>query len=529
VDADCAPPDLASCAFASPEAAAADLSTREWRPVEALPVSVGSGRPVGRRFYWRVRACCDDCCSVWSPVRYLDAGRVPADLNGDGYSDVLVGEPGFDEAGAAGEDVGRVQVYFGAPVPGSAAGLVFTGDRGGGRAGSALAAVGDFDGDGYADFAVGAPASGTGEAGRVLLLRGGIPTDVTVDAVFEGTPGEGFGASVAGAGDVNGDGYADILVGAPGDAAGSDGRARVFFGGPGLDTTPDLELAGTHPGERFGWSVAGAGDIDGDGYADLLAGAPENDEGGAGLPCGAAYLFLGGPAPGGTPVWAVRGGYIVRSAPYSNAGHRLGESVAGAGDFNGDGYADIVVGVPYDGHVFTGEARLYLGGASPHMAADVTFRGSGSSYSGMNLGAAVAGIGDLDNDGFDDVAVGAPAHTPTTPSSRPQAGLVRLYCGAAVPGTVEEEDAEFEGPFWNTYLGRSVAGAGDVDGDGVPDLVVGAPGLGGDERVVPRAYILLGPASALESIELVSGSDAEALFGASVAMCRPRVPWFRFG
>ena len=105
--------------------------------------------------------------------------------------------------------------------------------------------------------------------------------------------GDNLGRSVAGAGDVNGDGYADVIVGAPTTRGGADaGAAYVYFGGPGADDVADLTLLGAAAGDYFGCAVAGAGDVNGDGYGDVIVGAYGNDAGGAAA--GRAYVYFGG-------------------------------------------------------------------------------------------------------------------------------------------------------------------------------------------------------------------------------------------
>jgi len=147
--------------------------------------------------------------------------------------------------------------------------------------------------------------------------------------------GDRFGISVASAGDVNGDGFADVIVGAwANDAGGADaGRAYVYFGGPAADATPDLALTGAAANDSFGYSVASAGDVNGDGFADLLVGAYGSDAGGA--DAGRAYVYFGGPAADATPDLTLTG---------AAANDVFGYSAASAGDVNGDGFDDIMVG-----------------------------------------------------------------------------------------------------------------------------------------------------------------------------------------
>src|SRR5690242_14058941 len=168
--------------------------------------------------------------------------------------------------------------------------------------GLSVAGAGDVNGDGYADIIVGADHNDAGgtDAGRAYVVFGGPgPTRLPNWVLTGGSGGGLFGNSVAGAGDVNGDGYADVIVGAPQAGGSNRGAAYVFFGGPAADAIPDLALSGEQANDRFGASVAGAGDVNGDGYDDVIVGAPLNDS--AGSNSGRAYIFYGGPGADATP------------------------------------------------------------------------------------------------------------------------------------------------------------------------------------------------------------------------------------
>ncbi|MFQ6092314.1 MAG: M6 family metalloprotease domain-containing protein, partial [bacterium] len=195
-----------------------------------------------------------------------------------------------------------------------------------------------------------------------------------------------LGYSVSGAGDVNGDGFDDLIVGAPlNDAGGPDaGRAYLYSGTTGalLYTLP-----GGGPGDHFGWSVSGAGDVNDDGYADLIVGAPLNDAGGA--DAGRAYIYSGAT---GTLLYPFTG---------QAAGDWLGVSVSGAGDVNNDGYADLIVGAPLNDAGSTDAGRVYIySGATGALL--YTFTGEAAVD---QLGSSVSGAGDVNNDGCDDLIV----------------------------------------------------------------------------------------------------------------------------
>jgi len=277
-----------------------------------------------------------------------------------------------------------------------------------------------------------------------------------------------FGQSVAGAGDVNSDGYADVLIGAPIESRDDrgEGLARLYLGHrDGVSSEPLWIGESNQTGSSYGFSVAGAGDVNGDGYADILVGAPGYDNGGTivKLPFGRAFLHLGSPAgPAGQPDWQSAGG------------SGFGYSVASAGDVDGDGLDDVIVGAPgatVNDRTGQGAAFLFLGskqGLSPQPS--WAFAGE---LAGARLGFSVAGAGDVNGDGRSDVIVGAPEHS----SRRLKGGKVYLFLGQAGRTPLGSAPAwSYESDELVALLGASVAGAGDVNGDGVADLIVGMPG-----------------------------------------------------
>jgi hypothetical protein len=223
---------------------------------------------------------------------------------------------------------------------------------------------------------------------------------------------------VAGAGDVNDDGYADVIIGAPYYEFDKDelneGAAFVFLGSAagiadGGPSTAATQLESNQPGAYMGWSVAGAGDVNGDDYADVIVGAVLYDAGETDE--GAAFVFLGSAAgiADGDPSTAA----TQLESDQDTA--KMGQSVAGAGDINSDGYADVIVGAyRYDaGETEEGAAFLFLGSASGLVAngnpanADVQLE---SNQDWAWMGYSVAGVGDVNDDGAPDVIVGAPVY-----------------------------------------------------------------------------------------------------------------------
>jgi hypothetical protein len=387
------------------------------------------------------------------------------DVNGDGYADVIVGAPLYDN----GEfDEGRAFVFLGSetgpsPVPAWTVESNFVGTW----FGYSVTSAGDVNGDGYADVIVGAPLYDNGEIdeGRAFVFLGSVDgLSVTPAWTAEIDQNDArFGSSVASAGDVNGDGIGDVIVGAPqfDNVQNKDGgRAFVFFGSPaGLSSAPDWSDGSGLLSSAYGASVAAAGDVNHDGYGDIIVGAPLFDTGGF-VDEGRVFVYFGSASgPSIDPSWVADGNKILA---------RFGQSVASAGDVNGDGFADIIIGAPsYD----SGRAFAYHGSATgPSLSPDFTAK---INKAPADLGASVAGVGDVDGDGFGDVVVGAPR---IGDSVNPAEGLVRVYKGGKT-GLANTPAFTVTGTQANELLGGSVAGAGDTNGDGLADIIAGGIGL----------------------------------------------------
>jgi hypothetical protein len=262
------------------------------------------------------------------------------DTNGDGYDDMLIGAYGYPSGG----DTGRAYLVLGSGTPSSiglgSADAIYTGENTSDYAGRSVAGAGDMNGDGYDDLLIGAYGYSSDTGRAYLVLGSGTPSSIGLagaDAVYTGeNTGDYAGWSVAGAGDMNGDGYGDLLVGAY--YYGAGGGAYLVLGGSSPSSmglgSADAIYTGENSGDSAGHSVAGAGDTNGDGYGDLLIGAY-----GYSSDTGRAYLVLGS----GTPSSIELGG---ADAIYTgeNIDDHAGWSVAGAGDMNGDGYGDMFVG-----------------------------------------------------------------------------------------------------------------------------------------------------------------------------------------
>lgn len=356
-------------------------------------------------------------------------------VNDDTYADVIVGAPRFgtgaafvyhgSASGIADADPADANPFTpatqltvdppGTPPCATGADAGF---------GESVAAAGDVNGDDRGDVIVGAPrypscsgVSGILSVGAAFVFSGGAEgvadaTALTAATRIEGADQQGsLGASVAGAGDVNGDGFDDVIVGARSHSAveTDEGAAFVFLGSAlgipsGAPTTAAAQIESNQAFANLGSSVAGAGDVNGDTYADVIVGAPDYDD------AGAAFIFLGSASgvASGNPVSAAT--RLASDQPNAS----LGISVAGAGDVDGDGYGEVLVGASrYDvGGVDAGAAFLF--GGSPAGVADATTATAAVRIEGSQneerLGARLAGAGDVNGDGEDDVIVGASGH-----------------------------------------------------------------------------------------------------------------------
>jgi hypothetical protein len=342
------------------------------------------------------------------------------DTNGDGLSEILVGARGSDEAG---EEAGSAHLYLGSSAgwEGASPHVILTGERAWSKAGTTVAATGDANGDGLADFLINGelrrvdPDSGNEsyDAGRVYLLFGRTSTwDTTAsladaDVAWSGeSAGHAAGLGLARGGDIDGDGYTDPAIGAP-YAASYKGRVYVIPGGPELTSSSlaeaPVQIDGEAAYDAFGWSLT-TGDLNGDGLAELIVGAPLSDRGWD--TGGAVMVYLGAPDFfEGTPVV-----HTIFNGEFDD--HQLGTGLVAHADLTADGHPDLLMGAvsAWRGLVTKGGRMALASGPISDWPAEVDMGAVDIQLHGESvkdyLGRAAASA-DLDGDGLSDLVVGS--------------------------------------------------------------------------------------------------------------------------
>ncbi len=435
-------------------------------------------------------------------------------LSADSGNNVTVSTPAFPNI-----DLSKVAV--------GAGGFVITGQQYD-HAGTSVASAGDVNGDGLSDLIVGAP-NNYGERSYVVFGQTST-TAINLSAVATGQGGfvingqdvgDRSGYSVAGAGDINGDGLSDLIIGAPysDPASGSyGGRSYIVFGQTNTSAINLSAIANgiggfvvngqvfqnveITAGEHSGTSVASAGDVNGDGLADLIVGAPvavNVDNGSMFTNSGRSYVVFGKTNTTAIDLSAIAlgsGGFAINGQFDQNSSS--GSSVASAGDVNGDGFADLIIGAPYSSD---GGRSYVVFGKSTTGAIDLSAIANGtggfvisglSGHASSRAGTSVASAGDVNGDGLSDLFVGALArgyggggYVVFGKTGTSEINLVDIAAGTGGGFAINTEEA-------SNYTGWSVANAGDINGDGLADLIIGAPRSDTDVAYAGRSYVVFG-------------------------------------
>ena len=410
------------------------------------------------------------------PVGWFGWSLASGDFNGDGHADIAVGSPRSDFVFAGDSMItsGRVDVYFG-PLSGGMnfPDIVIGGRAEGDQFGISLSSAGDFNGDGYEDLLVGANV--VEYKGGAYIFYGGPSLDAEPDVAFVGENiVDNFGYSCTGIGDQNGDGFGDILVGALyNDEMGSrSGRCYIYFGGIAPDTTADLVITGLDSLDDFGTSVSGPLDFNGDGRPDFLVGAVQ--AGGYWYKPGAGYLFYGGALLDDIPDLIANGAHPMEF---------FGNSVAALTDFNGDGRGDAVF-AGYNHHEPPDSAvgrvlGIYGGGGGFTLLGD---------RRGQTFGGEIASAGDIDFDGLTELAV-AQTYDPSGDS----AGFVKIFGFDPIGGLpIVDSTCWNPAPSPSSWFGYRMTACEDLTGDGMRNFAIADPTFEEVGGMQGRVYIYNG-------------------------------------
>jgi len=384
------------------------------------------------------------------------------DLDRDGHADIAIGahqsSPVFPSSGAvivfSGKSGNVLRAYLG--------------DAMGDSFGFSVSNAGDVDRDGTDDLIIG--AIGTLFHGGFARVISGARGSILY--TFQTTQlGEQFGSCVSGAGDVNKDGYPDLLVGAKYGGTNNTGYFCLFSGANGKLL---LRVNGTSHHQVYGGFVDGIGDVDGDGYADFIIGSPYSD--------------LNGQDSGMAQIFSGRTHQVISTLVGDDAGDLFGISVCGLGDVDGDQVPDVAVGATYDENVLRecGSVRVV---SCKQCTTLYTVYGRGSGY---HLGYSTSSISDVDGDSVPDLIVGVPA----SDNNAMRGGEVIV-----LSGKTGKTVASLFGSTAGGMLGYHVSNAGDVDKDGREDIAVGIPGEGTSGKVVVFSV------QSKLSMEVVDGRD----------------------
>ncbi|HLP10962.1 MAG TPA: FG-GAP-like repeat-containing protein [Flavobacteriales bacterium] len=460
---------------------------------------------------------------AWAYEPNIDSARFgfcvssAGDVNGDGYSDIVVGSP-TETNGQVKE--GRSYVFYGSSTgPSLSPDVILEENNANSLLGWSVSSAGDINSDGFSDLIVSAAyyTNGSDREGKVFLYEGGVGglSPVAAWSYESNFSGAYFGESISWAGDVNGDGFGDVIIGADrsnGFWHPNLGRAYVFHGSSTGLSTLTIMLSGTFHNGFFGVGVSGAGDVNGDGFADVVIGAnglmnPSFRE-------GAIYIYYGSQS-GISPTL-----YTLIESNLPNT--ELGISVCSAGDVNGDGFSEVIAGAylfdKTTAPAASNAGAFYVYYGSPENIGNKPL--PSTPFTALQSEAAtgnfVTTVGDVNGDGFSDMAVGASNYD----NSIVNTGMVYVFNGSQ-EGYSSSPSAVLTGPpNANAFFGCSIGAAGDVNGDGFSDVIVGASGYNsGPTASEGAAFIYLGTSTGINTNYFLKleGNSTNAQFGFSVA------------
>lgn len=442
------------------------------------------------------------------------------DVNGDGIADILIGAPRPGKPGQTYVIFGSKQLWSEAidlsSLNGSN-GFAINGTTRTDYSGLSVSGAGDVNGDNISDILIGSKYAGEDRTAQSYVVFGRKevwPSFINLDSLngingfmIDGlNPDDQNVISVSGAGDVNGDGLSDILIGAS-SANNHTGKSYVVFGSKepwsavmdllSLNGTNGFAVNGIHEGDSSGCSVSGAGDVNGDGIADILIGASGVNNG-----AGQSYIVFGSNEPwvAVIDVSSLNGinGFAINGIKTND---RSGDSVSGAGDVNGDGLDDILIGTNADGGAngYISQSYVIFGNKQgwPSFINLADLNGNnGFNITGINskdyIGDVVSGAGDVNGDGIADILIGAWGVNNGAGQS-----YVVFGSNMSWPATINLVDLKGNNGFTINGIhegdrsGHSVSGAGDMNGDGVDDILIGAflaNGYAGQSYVVFDCY-----------------------------------------
>ena len=435
----------------------------------------------------------------------LHAGR-PGDHNADGLGDLIIGADGVTASTGAAY---LMRTPFVKSKEASFATAIITGDQTGMELGEVVAWAGDVGERSYEtgalhydDMMIGAPyydASARSSSGAVYLFFGEVSNALSADAdaiIYGGSSSMQLGSALSGPGDISGDGADDIVLGAIGATGGASksGSVFLFFGGlaEGSSTTTaaaSVQLQGVANQDQFGAWITGPMDLDGDGDGDLGVGAPSADPSSR-TSAGAAYVFYG-PFVAGVNELASAADFTLTG---TLTGDGLGAVVETAGDFDGDGYGDLMVSAPNAQGLKSSSGVVYLvyGGSKRLSGANDVATVLDVGVQGLTtddgIGTRLAPAGDVNNDGLADILIGAPRY-----SSRDTGVAYLVYGDSSASGLTSLSSFtrwELTSSSSNDYVGSALGGVGDTNGDGFDDFVIGAVGYDYSSRSNSGALFL---------------------------------------